>query len=150
MSDSRKVPPRYRRDDRGRITLRPEWVRAEVVIDVGLIVLGVYILQAFVSTGVNDVAGRIAVIAWVVAIPQLSMLALFGQVLGAFRYFSYPWYLGALRSVGLSAALVGFGATLWRLWAPAAFVLVASGLVGLVVFTFAYGRLEQENPAEAG
>ena len=87
MSGSSKLPRRYRPDDRGRYRLRPEWLRAETAISVGLIVLGVYILQAFISTGVNDVAGRIALIAWVVAIPWLALLAMLTQVLGSFRFF---------------------------------------------------------------
>ena len=148
MSESTKLPRRYRRDHRGRYTLRPEFVRAETVINVGLIVLGVYILQAFISTGVNDVAGRVAIIAWVVALPQLALLAVFSQVLTEYRYFSYPWYLGLARGLGLFAALIGFGAALWRLWAPATLILAASSVLALFVYGFAYGRLIQENPED--
>lgn len=148
MSESTKLPRRYRRDHRGRYTLRPEWVRSDTVINVGLIVLGVYILQALISTGVNDVAGRVAIVAWVVALPQLALLAVFSQVLSEYRYFSYPWYLGLARSLGQIAALVGFGGALWRLWAPATLILAASSFVALLVYAFAYGRLVQENPED--
>lgn len=145
MRRPRSLPRRYVRDERGRYTLRPEWVRTELVIDVGLIVLGVYILQAYISTGVNDVAGKISVVAWAVAIPQLAILALLSQILSAYRYYSYPWYLSIARSLGQGAAIIGFGAALWRLWIPASLVLLVSGLIALVVYGFAYGRLEEDN-----
>ena len=148
MSKSDKLPRRYRRDEHGRYRLRPEWIRTETVINVGLIVLGVYILQAFISTGVNDAAGRIALIAWVVAIPQLALAGLLMQLLSSYRYFSYPWYIAIARGLGQVAALIGFGATLWRLWPPSALVLGASGLVALLVYSFAYGRVVEENPVE--
>jgi hypothetical protein len=41
----------------------PEFVRTETLMNVGLIVLGVYILQAFMSSSVTDVAGRVSVAA---------------------------------------------------------------------------------------
>jgi hypothetical protein len=50
--------------------------------------------------------------------------------------------------LGLGAALIGFGAALWRLWPPSTFVLAASSLVALVVYGLAYGRVEQENLAD--
>ena len=142
-----RLPRRYVRDERGRYALRPEWVRTELVIDVGLIVLGVYILQAFISTGVSDIAGKISVVAWAVAIPQLAFLAVLSQVLSAYRYYSYPWYLSLARSLGQGAAVLGFGAALWRLWMPASLVLLASGLIAMVVYGFSYSRLEEDNRA---
>jgi hypothetical protein len=56
-------PVRPTADERGRFVVMPEFVRTETLMNVGLIVLGVYILHAFMSSSVTDVAGRVSVAA---------------------------------------------------------------------------------------
>lgn len=117
----------------------------ETVIDVALIVLGVYLLQAFISTSVTDVAGRVSIVAWAVAIPLLAFLALVGQAMETFRYVSNPFYLTIARGLAQGAAVVGFGAAVWHLWMPASLVLIGSGLFGVIVYRLYYRRLERDN-----
>ena len=114
-------------------------------MDVALIVLGVYTLQAFISTTVTDIAGRVSIVAWALAIPLLAFLALLNRSQEAFRFGSLPSYLVVARGIAPGAAVVGFGAAVWHLWMPASLVLIASGLVGMILYRVYYGRLERDN-----
>lgn len=111
----------------------PEFVRTETLMNVGLIVLGVYILQAFMSSSVTDVAARVSVAAWTVAIPLLAFLVLLNQLQESYRYASQQVYLFLARALALGAAVIGFGAAVWHLWMPASIVLIASGLGWLFI-----------------
>src|ERR1700686_398388 len=91
----REGPARPSADERGRYVVLPELVRMDTLINVGLIVLGVYILQAFISNTVTDVAARVSIAAWAVAIPLLAFLILLSQLLGTYRYASNPPVCGS-------------------------------------------------------
>ncbi len=132
-------------DERGRYVVMPEVLRADTLINVGLIVLGVYILQAFMSSGVTDVAARVSVGAWAVAIPLLAFLVLLNQLQESFHYASNPLYLVLARGLAVGAAVIGFGAAVWHVWMAASIVLIASGLGGLLIYQAYYRRLERDN-----
>lgn len=138
-------PVRPTADERGRYVVMPEFVRTETLMNVGLIVLGVYILQAFMSSSVTDVAARVSVAAWAVAIPLLAFLVLLNQLQESYRYASQPVYLFLARALALGAAVIGFGAAVWHLWMPASIVLIASGLGGLFIYQAYRRRLERDN-----
>ena len=142
-------PTRPTADARGRYVVRPEWIRVDTLINVGLIVLGVYILQAFISSNVADVASRISVVAWALAIPLLAFLALLGPAQETFRYASFPLYLLVARGLAQGAAVIGFVAAVWHLWMPASLMLIASGLAGFVVYRLYSGRLDRDNSPDS-
>jgi Na+-driven multidrug efflux pump len=149
MADERdtrsQVPARPIADERGRYVVIPGLVRTDTLINVGLIVLGVYILQAFMSSSVTDVAARVSVAAWAVAIPLLAFQVLLNQVLESYRYASNPVYMFLARGLALGAAVIGFGAAVWHVWMPASIVLIASGLGGLFIYQAYRRRLERDN-----
>ncbi len=149
MADERdrrsQGPARPTADERGRYVVMPELVRTDTLINVGLIVLGLYIFQAFMSSGVTDVAARVSVAAWAVAIPLLAFQVLLNQVLESYRYASNPVYMFVARGVALGAAVIGFGAAVWHVWMPASIVLIASGLGGLFIYQAYRRRLERDN-----
>jgi hypothetical protein len=138
-------PVRPGPDRFGRYEIPLEVLRFDTLMDAALIVLGVYILQAFISTNVADGAGRVSIVAWALAIPLLAFLALLNRTQEAYKYASIPIYLTVARGLALSAAVVGFGAAVWHLWTPASLVLVASGLGGVVLYRGYLGRLERDN-----
>ena len=138
-------PARPTADERGRYVVLPELVRMDTLINVGLIVLGVYILQAFISSSVTDAAARVSVAAWAVAIPLLAFRVLLNQLQESYRYASYPVYLLLAHGLGLAAAVVGFGAAVWHVWIPASIVLMASGLGGFLLYQAYRRRLERDN-----
>ena len=135
----------FQPDRFGRYEIPPEVLRFDTLMDAALIVLGVYILQAFISSSVTDAAGRVAIVAWALAIPLLAFLALLNRTQEAFRYASIPSYLVAARGLALAAAVVGFEASVWHLWMPASIVSIASGLGGLFLFRIYHARLERDN-----
>jgi len=142
-------PARPTADERGRYLVRPEWVRTDTLINVGLIVLGVYILQAFISTNAADVAARISVVAWALAIPLLAFLALLSPAQDAFRYASFPPYILVARGLAQGAAVIGLAAAVWHVWMPASLTMIASGLAGFVVYRLYYRRLERDNSPDS-
>jgi hypothetical protein len=102
-------------DRLGRYEIPHELLRFDTLMDVALIVLGVYILQAFISTNATDTAARVSIVAWAIAIPLLAFLALLNRTQEGVRYSSIPRYLVAARGFALGAAVVGFGAAVWHL-----------------------------------
>ena len=132
-------------DRRGRYEIPVDLLRFDTVIDAALIVLGVYILQAFMSSTSPDIASRIAIVSWGLAIPLLGFLALLNRTQEAFRYATIPFYLVAARGIALLAAMVGFEAAVWHLWMPASVVSVAAGIGGLAIYRAYHARLRRDN-----
>lgn len=132
-------------DERGRYVVRTEWITQAALVNVGMIVLCIYLVSTLIGIGANDTASRIAIVALVTAIPLLAILSLIIELQRARRYASNPWYLTLAGSVGQGAAVVGFGAALWHVWFVATIALVASGLAGLIVFQAYYRRLDKDN-----
>jgi len=132
-------------DERGRYVVKPEWVRADATVNAGLIVVGVYLVQALLGTGVADLAARISIIGWAVAIPLLAALAMLNLVREWFRYTSYPLYWSVAWGVAHVAALVGLVAAFWHIWLPAAIVLTVSGVAGIALYQVSVRRLERDN-----
>lgn len=138
-------PMRHTPDKYGRYVIPPEVLRFDTLVDVAFIVLGVYILQAFISTNVTDTAGRVSIVAWALAIPLLAFLVLLNRAQEAFRYASIPPYLVVARGLALGAAVVGSGAAVWHLWMPASLMLIASGLGGVFLYRVYHARLVRDN-----
>jgi hypothetical protein len=134
-------------DERGRYIVKPEWIRADTTVNAAFIVVGVYLVQTFLATGVTDLAARISIVAWAVAIPLLAALAMLNVVREWYRYTSYPFYWGIAWSVGHGAALIGLGAAFWHIWSPAAIVLIVSGVAGIALYQVSVHRLLRDNSA---
>jgi hypothetical protein len=149
-SGARLAPGRGRPvpDKRGRYVVKPEWIRADTAINAGFIVVGVYIVQALIGTGVADPATRLSIIAWAVAIPLLAALAMLNLVREWYRYTSYPLYWSIAWIFAHGAALVGLVAAIWHVWFPAAIVLMISGAAGFAVYQISVRRLERDNSSD--
>ena len=136
-------------DRQGRYLLRPEWIRAEAVVNAGLIIVGVYIVQSLLAANFADIAARISVVAWAVALPLLAALAMLNVAQERYRYASYPPYLLIARAVAQASAATGLIAAFWHIWMPAGIVVVASALAAVGLYALYARRLEKDNP-EAG
>src|SRR6266851_6702129 len=93
------------------------------------------------GTGATDLAARISIVGWAVAIPLLAALAMLNVVREWYRYTSYPFYWGIAWSVAHGAALIALGAAFWHIWFPAAIVLTASDVVGIALYQVSVHRL---------
>ena len=134
-------------DERGRYIVKPEWTRADTTVNAAFIVVGVYLVQTFLGTGVTDLATRISIVGWAVAIPLLAALAMLNVVREWYRYSSYPLYWGIAWSVAHVAALIGLAAAFWHIWFPAAIVLTLSGVAGIALYQVSVHRLLRDNSA---
>jgi O-antigen/teichoic acid export membrane protein len=148
---SERQPPlrdEFTADERGRYLVQPEWLGQATLINVGLIVLCIYLVSTLVGTGVNDWTSRIAIVALVIAMPLLAILSISTELQRTRRYASFPWYFMVAQAIGQGSAVIGFGAALWHVWWPATVALVVSGALGLFVYQAYYRRLEKDNKPE--
>ena len=135
-------------DDRGRYRVQPEWIGQARLINVGLLVLCIYLVSSLVSASAGDLASRIAIVSLVAAMPLLASLSLLSEGQRARRYASNPWYMAVAQALGQGGAVLGFGAALWHVWWPASIALLISGTFGLLLFQVYYRRLERDNAPE--
>ena len=132
-------------DRRGRHLLRPEWIRTEAVVNAGLIVVGIYIVQSLLASSFVDIAARMSIVAWAVAIPLLAALAMLNVAQEAYRYASYPPYLLIARAIAQGSAAVGVVSAFWHIWMPAGIVLIVSAGAALGLYATYRRRLEKDN-----
>jgi hypothetical protein len=143
--DDPRVGNQPSKDQRGRYRLPPEWVRAEAVINAGLIVIGIYLVQSFLALSVADVAARISILAWALAIPLLAILAMLNVAQESYRYAPIPMYFLVARAFAQGSAVVGVVAAFWHIWLPAAIVLIVSGLFALGLYATYSRRIMRDN-----
>jgi len=135
-----------------RPTREQEWLRQLSLIYSGLILIGVYMVQPFLTAASLDLSARICVVAFSVAIPLLAALVLVNQQ-EAFRRRATTSVLAIIaRVVAQNCAFVGVVAGFWHIYWIAGVGMLASGLVAVVVHSAGYTRLErdQEPPPQEG
>ena len=101
--------------------LEQEWLRQNNLIYGGLIAIGVYLVQPFLTTASLDLSATICVVAFSVAIPLL-----------------------AAQVVAQIWAFAGVVAGFWHILWIAGVGILASGLVGVGVHSAGYWRLERD------
>lgn len=151
VSEKRPKPPvpvPVAADERGRYRVHPEWIGQATLINVGLIVLAIYLVTTLIGGGTPDIASKIALVSLVISMPLLAILAMLLQLQESRRWASYPWYLTTAQALAQGTCVVGFGAALWHVWWPSSIALIASGVVGLLVYQAYYRRLEKDNKPE--
>ena len=138
----------YIADERGRYRVLPEWISQATLINVGLIVLGVYLVSALITTGASDIASRVAIVAWAAAMPLLAVLSLTTELQRTRRFASYPWYFVVAQAIAQGGAVLGFGAALWHVWWVPSVVLLVGSVTGVVFYQMYYRRLVRDNEPE--
>jgi hypothetical protein len=135
-------------DERGRWRIRPDWISQVILINVGLIVLGVYVVSALITTGVSDTASRVAIVSWSASMPILGFLSLTTELQRGRTYASFPWYFMLAQAVGQGGAVVGFGAALWHVWFVAGVVFTVFSVASLFLYQAYFRRLVKDNQPE--
>jgi hypothetical protein len=125
--------------------LKPEWIRAQALVNAGLITVGVYIAQSLLAANFADIAARIAVVAWAVATPLLAALAMLNVAQERYRYASYHTYFLIARATAQAGAATGLVAAFWHIWMPAGIVVVASALAAVGLYALYLHRLDKDN-----
>jgi hypothetical protein len=111
-----------------------EWLRESDLINGGLILIGVYMVQPFLTAGSLDLPARICVVAFSAAIPLLGALVLVNRrELSQHRATRSQLVVWA-RVVAQNLALVGAVAGFWHIWWIAGVGMLAAGLVAVSVY----------------
>ena len=132
-------------DRRRRYLVKPEWIRTEAVVNAGLIVIGIYMVQSLLASSFVDTAARLSIVAWAVAIPLLAALGMLNVAQESYRYASYPPYLLAARAIAQGSAVVGVVSAFWRIWMPAGIVLIVSSVAAVGLYVTYARRLDKDN-----
>jgi hypothetical protein len=107
-----------------------EWLRQLSLIYSGLILVGVYLVQPFLTAASLDLSAMICVVAFSVAIPLLVALVILNRQ-EAFRRRATTSVLATItRVVAQNLALVGVVAGFWHIHWVAGVGMMAGGLVG--------------------
>jgi hypothetical protein len=127
--------------------LEREWVRQNNLAYVGLMVIGVYMVQPFLTAASLDVSARICVVAFAVAIPLLAALVLVGQQ-ETFRQQPTKSVLVTwiAKPVAQGSAVVGVIAGFWHITWIAGVAMLVVAFIAVGVQSAGYTRLEREIP----
>ena len=130
-----------------------EWLRQNNLIYGGLIAIGVYMAQPFLTAASLDLSARICVVAFSVAIPLLAALVVVNRQEIFRGRATGSVVVETARVVAQLSAFVGVVAGFWHIYWIAGVAMLAAGLVAVGVHSAGYVRLERDRlptPPEAG
>jgi hypothetical protein len=108
----------------------------------GLILIGLYMVQPFLTAPSLDVSAKVSIIAFSVAIPLLAALVVVNRQ-EAFRGRLTPSVtVTVARVVAQGAAFVGIVAGFWHITWVAGVTFLAAGFVAVGIHSAGYVRLE--------
>jgi hypothetical protein len=109
----------------------------------GLILIGVYMVQPFLTAPTLDASAKISIVAFAVAIPLLAALVLVNRQ-EAFRgRRTTSVTVTIAHAVAQLAAFVGIVAGFWHITWIAGMTFLAAGLVAVGIHSAGYWRVEQ-------
>jgi hypothetical protein len=119
-----------------------EMVRQLGLIYGGLILIGVYMVQPFLTVPSLDASATICIVAFAVAIPLLAALVMVNRQ-EAFRGRLTPSVtVTVAKVVGQAAAFVGAVAGFWHITWIAGVTFLVAGLVAVLIHSAGFWRLE--------
>jgi hypothetical protein len=119
-----------------------EVVRQLGLIYGGLILIGVYMVQPFLTAPSLDASAKVSIVAFSVAIPLLAALVMVNRQ-ETFRRRRTPSVTVVLaRVIAQLAAFVGVVAGFWHMTWIAGVTFLAAGLVAVGIHSAGYWRLE--------
>jgi cation transport ATPase len=122
--------------------MRQEMLRQLGLIYGGLILIGVYMVQPFLTAASLDASAKICIVAFAVAIPFLAALVMVNRQ-EAFRGRQTPSVTVTIAQVvGQATALVGIVAGFWHITWIAGVTFLAAALVALLIHSAGFWRLE--------
>jgi hypothetical protein len=121
-----------------------EWLRESDLINGGLIIIGVYMVQPFLTAGSLDLPARICVAAFSVAIPLLGAMVLVNRRELSRRRATRSRFVVWTRVVAQNLAFVGVVAGFWHIWWIAGVGMLVSGLIAVAVHAAGYLDLQRD------
>lgn len=77
--------------------------------------LGVYLVQPFITATSLDVTSTICVAAFSLSLPLMAFLLMVNRLGSLHRDASHPWDISVAKSVGILSACVGVVAAPWHM-----------------------------------
>jgi hypothetical protein len=123
-------------------SMKQEVVGQQGLIYGGLILIGLYMVQPFLTAPSLDVSAKVSIISFSVAIPLLAALVVVNRQ-EAFRGRLTPSVtVTVARVVAQGAAFVGIVAGFWHITWVAGVTFLAAGFVAVGIHSAGYMRLE--------
>lgn len=119
-----------------------ECIRQNNLAYVGLMGIGVYMVQPFLTATSLDVSAKICVVAFAVAIPLLAALLMVTWQEGFRRRLTTSVVVNVAKAVAQTSAFVGVVAGFWHVYWIAGAVLLATAVVAVGVHSAGYVHLE--------
>ena len=121
-----------------------EWVRQNHLAYVGLIGVGLVMVQPFLSAQSLDLSAKICVVSFAVSIPLLAALAMVSQQEEFKRRPTKSIAVYLAKPVAQLCAFVGVVAAFWHILWIAGVAMLAAAVVGVTVHAAGYSRLQRE------
>jgi hypothetical protein len=109
----------------------------------GLILIGLYWVQPFLTASSLDTSAKVSIIAFAVAIPLLAALAMVNRQEAFRRRRTRSVTVTIAHAVALLAALVGIVAGFWHITWIAGVTFLAAGVVAVGIHSAGFWRVEQ-------
>ena len=119
-----------------------EAVRQNNLAYVGLIGLGLILVQPLLTAPELDRSAQVCAVAFAVAIPLLAALVMVAQQETFRGRVSRSWMVNGGKTVGQLAAFVGLVAGFWHIWWVAGVTILAASVVAMGVHSAGYVELE--------
>jgi hypothetical protein len=124
-------------------TKKADWFQQNNLVYLGLIGIGVVIVQPFLTAQPLDLSAEICVVAFSLAIPLLSILVMLTHLQASHHNPLSSFTQGVAKAVGLASASVGLVAAFWHVLWIAGVVVLVSGIAGFALYITYYRRLER-------
>lgn len=122
--------------------LQEEWIRQDNLIYVGLMAMGIVMVQPFLVVASLDRSAMTCVVSWSVAIPLLAALLMVNRQEEFRRRRSGSRIVAVARAVAFLAACAGLVAGFWHMHWIAGVAVLVSALVATGVHSAGFTRLE--------
>ncbi|MCK2219575.1 hypothetical protein MF672_038145 [Actinomadura sp. ATCC 31491] len=128
-----------------------ELLRQNNLMYSGLIAIGIVLVQPFLTSGAAslDLSAKICVIAFSLAIPLLAALIVLNRHEAYRRRAARSVVVRVARESSLGLGFVGVVAGLWHIMVLAGVAVLVGGVLGLVVYSAGFARVEEEDDQAA-
>lgn len=120
------------------------WLQQNNMIYVGLIGIGIVLVQPFLTEDSHDASALICIGAFALAMPLLAFLMMINQMQSAHRYAASTRYVSAIQGIALLSGCTGVVAAFWHMSWVAGVIILVSGAAGLSAYSAYYARLERD------
>lgn len=125
--------------------LGEESLRQNSLMYGGLIGIGIVMVQPFLTEPSLSIAALVCVVSFSVAIPVLAALVLLNQQEIYRRRRTTARIARIGESLGFASAFIGIAAGFWHISPIAGVTILVSAIIGLIVHSSGYVRLEKES-----